>query len=104
MAKIDRAVQIKLNQLFKKSSIWSLTYQQSVFKRYHSEKHFSEFLPTRRRQKSTGIDMELNYVSHAMCSIDNSLNSTMNVPRHRKEKCVDTIGTVLVPWAGHFQC
>ena len=24
---------------------------QSVFKRYHSDKHFSEFLPTRRRQK-----------------------------------------------------
>ena len=24
-------------------SIWSLTYQQSVFKRYHSDKHFSEF-------------------------------------------------------------
>jgi len=24
-------------------SIWSLTYQQSVFKHYHSDKHFSEF-------------------------------------------------------------
>jgi len=24
----------------------SLTYQQSVFKRYHSDKHFSELLPT----------------------------------------------------------
>ena len=22
----------------------------------------------------------------------------------RKRKCADTIGTVLVPWAGHFQC
>ena len=25
-------------------------YQQSVFTRYHSDKHFSEFLPTRWRQ------------------------------------------------------
>ena len=24
--------------------------------------------------------------------------------RHRERKCADTIGTVLVPWAGHFQC
>ena len=23
--------------------MWSLTYQQSVFKRYHSDKHLSEF-------------------------------------------------------------
>jgi len=28
-----------------------LAYQQSVFKRYRSDKHFSEFLPTRWRQK-----------------------------------------------------
>jgi len=33
-------------------------YRQSVFNRYHSGKHFPEFLPTRWRQKSTGIDME----------------------------------------------
>jgi len=39
-------------------SVSLLTYQQSVFKRYHGDKHFSEFLPTRCRQKSTGIDME----------------------------------------------
>ena len=23
---------------------------------------------------------------------------------NRQRKCADTIGTVLVPWAGHFQC
>ena len=40
-----------------------MTFQQSVFKRYYSGKHFSEFLPTRWRQKSTGIDMEQNYVT-----------------------------------------
>jgi len=33
-------------------------YQQSIFKRYHSDKHFSEFLPKRWRQKSAGTDME----------------------------------------------
>jgi len=42
MAKIYRVIRIKLNQ-FKKMSIWSLTCQQSVFKRYHSDKHLSEF-------------------------------------------------------------
>ena len=45
----------------------SLTYQQSVFKRYHSDKHFSEFLPTGWRQKSTGIDTERNYVTVTLC-------------------------------------
>jgi len=41
-------------------------YRQSVFKRYRSDKHFWEFLvflSTRWRQKSTGIDMESNYVT-----------------------------------------
>ena len=44
-------------------SIWSLTYQQSVFERYHSDKYFWEFLPTTWRQKSTDIDKEQNYVT-----------------------------------------
>jgi len=46
--------------------IWSLTYQQSAFKRYHGDKHFS-VLPTRWRQKSTGIDMEQYYVIVTLC-------------------------------------
>ena len=29
--------------------------------RYHSDKYFSEFLPTRWRQKSTGIDTTTVY-------------------------------------------
>jgi len=45
----------------------SQTYQQSVFKRYRSDKHFSEFLPTRWWQKSTGIDMEQNYFTVTVC-------------------------------------
>ena len=42
--------------------IWSVTYQQSVFKRYRSDKYFSEFL-----QKSTGINMEQNYATVTLC-------------------------------------
>ena len=48
-------------------STLSLSYQQSVFKCYHSDTHFSQFLPTRWRQKSTGIDMEQNYVTVTLC-------------------------------------
>jgi len=44
MAKIYGVIPIKLNQLVKMST-WSLTYQQSVLKRDHSDKHLSEFLP-----------------------------------------------------------
>jgi len=33
----------------------------------HSDKHLSDFLPTRWRQKSTGIDMEQNYVTVTVC-------------------------------------
>jgi len=44
-----------------------LTYEQSVFNRYNSDKHFSQFLPTRWRQKSTGIDMEQNYATVTPC-------------------------------------
>ena len=50
--------------------IWSPTYQQSVFKRYHSDKHFSDFLPTRWRQKSTGIDVEQNDFTVTFCISD----------------------------------
>ena len=32
--------------------------KHSVFKRHHSDKHMSQFLPIRWRQKSSGTDME----------------------------------------------
>ena len=44
VVKIYGVIPIKLNQLVKMST-WSLTYQQSVLKRDHSDKHLSEFLP-----------------------------------------------------------
>ena len=34
---------------------------------YHSDKHFSDFLPTRWRQKSADIDMEQNHVTVTVC-------------------------------------
>jgi len=58
MAKAYRVVRIKLNQLVKEN-----VHMIALFKRYRSDKYFSEFLPTRRRQTSTGIDMEQNYVT-----------------------------------------
>jgi len=42
-------------------------YQQTVFKRYHSDKHLSEFLPTRWRQKSAGIDSLWNKITVTLC-------------------------------------
>jgi len=48
-------------------STGSPTCRQSAFKRHHSDKHFSEFLPARWRRKSTGIDMEQNYVTVNLC-------------------------------------
>jgi len=36
-----------------------------------------------------------------MCS---SGDVTVFCWQNRERKCADTIGTVLVPWAGHFQC
>jgi len=59
MAKTYRVVRIKLNQLVKEN-----VHMIALFKRYRSDKYFSEFLPTRRRQKSTGIDMEQNNLRH----------------------------------------
>jgi len=35
--------------------------------RYHSDKHYSEFLPTRWQQKSTGINVEQNCITVTLC-------------------------------------
>jgi len=47
-------------------SMGFLTYQQSVFKRYHSDEHFSEFCPQNGGKQTTGIDTE-NYVTVTLC-------------------------------------
>jgi len=68
MAKIYRLIQIKLNQLVQEN-VYMITDLplKRIFKRYHSDKHFSEFLRTKWRQKSTGIDKEQNYVTVTLC-------------------------------------
>ena len=68
-------------------SLWSLTYQQSVFKCYHSDihVHFSEFLTTRWWQKSTGIDIEQNYVTVTPCimvDMDRKFFKALYSPAH----------------------
>jgi len=73
-------------------------YQQSVFKCYRSDKHFSEFLPTRWRQKSAGTDMKQNYVTVTMYTTTVAELEQLCGER----KCADTASTVLVPCAGRF--
>ena len=67
MAKIYRVSQIKVNQSNKSESVRLTKYpydprltNKGVFKRYHNDKRFSEFLPKRWRQKLTSIDVEQN--------------------------------------------
>ena len=78
MAKIYRVIQIKLYRSAEENvrMITDLLTKQSVFKRYHSDEHFSAFLPTRWRLKSTGIDMEQDYVTVALCIVCNVSHST----------------------------
>jgi len=47
---------------------WSLTYQQNVFRKYHSRPNrFLSGLPTRWRRKTAGVDMKQNYVTVTLC-------------------------------------
>jgi len=50
-------------------STWSSTGRQSAFKWHHSNEHFLRVLPTRWRQKPTGIDTERNYVTVSLCIV-----------------------------------
>jgi len=63
--KIYHVIQTKCKQL-RNMSTWSSTCRQSVFKWHQSNKIFLRVLPTRWRQKLTGIDKERNYVTHPM--------------------------------------
>jgi len=61
-----------------------------VFKRYHSDKHRSEFLPTRWRQKSTGIDMEQNYVTVTPCIAELLNACVLFLQSHTQERVLIT--------------
>ena len=55
MAKVYRVIQMQLNHLVKAKYLHvMLTYQQSVFKRYHSDQHFSEFFTYKMAAKING--------------------------------------------------
>ena len=58
MAKIYRVTEIKLDQLVSENVHMITDLPTKRIKRYHSDLHFSEFLPTRWQKKSTGIDMK----------------------------------------------
>ena len=53
-----------------------MPYQQDVFKRCHSDKHFSEFYLQDDGKKTTGIDMEQNYATVTVCITGNSRRGT----------------------------
>jgi len=62
-----------------------MTCQQSVFKRYHSDKHFSQFyLQYGGKNQLARIDMEQNYVAVTLCIVPfashqlESTNSSVN--------------------------
>jgi len=67
MAKIYRVIQIKLNQLVQENVRIITDLPIKRIKRYHSDKNFLDFLHTKWRQKSTGIDMEQNYATVIQC-------------------------------------
>jgi len=62
-------------------SILSPSYQQSVFKHYHSDKYLSEFyLQDGDKNQLYSIDMEQNYVTVTLCK-QHPLDK--NVSQHR---------------------
>jgi len=71
-----------------KMSLWSLSCQQSVFQRYHSEKTFMRTLPTRWRRKTAGIEI----VTVTLC-----ISMLADFLRHLVSK---TLRNVLLAWYG----
>ena len=67
MAKIYRVVYIKLSQLVQENVHMITDLPTKRFKRYHGDKHFSEFFSYKMSAKSTGIDMAQNYVIITLC-------------------------------------
>ena len=51
----------------------------------------------------TGVDLLYAYSRGLRC-YTNFVSQQASASKYRERKCADTTGTVLVPWAGHFQC
>ena len=79
MAKIYRVIHIKLNRLVYENvhtHILSLTYQQSVFKRCHSDKHLPVFHLYNMAMKINWyklLDMGQNCVTVTLCILAASM-------------------------------
>jgi len=95
MAKFYRVIQMKLNQ-FKKMSISSLTYQQSVFKRYHSDKHFSEFLSYKMAAKFNWhrYGTKLRHCRPMYC--DCTASSAPTTKKNIQTRLDSTVGLILI--------
>jgi len=48
--------------------------------------------------------MDLKIAPHMNTFTKLDLSVNFRLSKNRERKCADTIGTVLIPWAGHFQC
>jgi len=61
-------------------SVWSLSGQQSVFQRYHSEKHLSEFYPQDGRNSQLALKLRHchSMYSHADPDRDSELDLDMD--------------------------
>jgi len=80
MAKICRVIQIKLKRLASKMSVWSLIYQQSVFKRYHGDKHFLEFYLQDGGKNQLAYTSLPPYVYHSLLTAYHRIGSDFTKP------------------------
>jgi len=69
MAKICGVIQIKLNRLVSENVCMIIDLTNKAYLSAIMVTNISEFLPTRWWQKSTGIDMEQNYVTVTLCAV-----------------------------------
>jgi len=71
MAKIYRAIHRKISYIkidqFKKMSAWSLTRQESIFKRYHGDKYLSEFYRQEDGENQLADIWEKKYETVTLC-------------------------------------
>ena len=51
-------------------------------------------------ESNAGVGIFLSYAYFPQCVA----NQRTAYRRYGERKCADTVGTVPVPWAGHFQC
>jgi len=62
------------------------------------------FGPCRPRGQKIVLSLGLKGSASFNVAEINFLQLQLQENRHRERKCADTIGTVPVHWAGHFQC